>query len=97
MFGEFMFISALSTFYYFEGKKSIAKILLILLFSITSFLTFSRSAIFSIFLLLVYFYLKKYGNNLGTKYTLVGTDNYGYTNVDDQLIVFKKLVRLILS
>ena len=39
--------------------------------------------------------LKKYGNNLGTKYTLVGTDNYGYTNVDDQLIVFKKLYNFL--
>ena len=62
MFGEFMFISMLSTFYYYEGKKSKTKLLLIFLFSITAFLTFSRSAIFSVFLLLLYFYFKKYGN-----------------------------------
>lgn len=62
MFGEFMFISMLSTFYYYEGKKSKAKLLLTFLFSITAFLTFSRSAIFSVFLLLIYFYIKKYGN-----------------------------------
>ena len=35
--------------------------------------------------------LKKYGNSLGTTYTLLGGDNYGNTTVDDQLIVFKKL------
>lgn len=62
MFGEFMFISMLSTFYYYEGKSSKTKLFLIILFGATAFLTFSRSAIFSVFLLLIYFYLKKYGN-----------------------------------
>ena len=39
--------------------------------------------------------LKKYGNNLGTKYTLIGGDNYGNTTVDDQLVVFKKLYNFL--
>lgn len=39
--------------------------------------------------------LKDYGNELGTKYTLVGPDNFGMTSVIDQIIVFKKLYSMI--
>ena len=39
--------------------------------------------------------LKDYGNKLGTKYTLVGPDNFGMTNVIDQIIVFKKLYSMV--
>lgn len=61
MFGEYMFISILSTLYFFEGKKSKIKVILLLLFSITAFITFSRTSIVSIVLLFMYLYLYKYG------------------------------------
>lgn len=38
--------------------------------------------------------LKDYGISLGAKYTLYGNDNYGSTNVIDQMIYMKKLFSL---
>ncbi len=38
--------------------------------------------------------LKDYGISLGAKYTLYGNDNYGSTNVIDQMIYMKKLFAL---
>lgn len=35
--------------------------------------------------------LKKYGNSLGATYTLIGGDDYGITNVQDQIVYMKKL------
>ena len=35
--------------------------------------------------------LKKYGNSLGATYTLIGGDDYGMTNVSDQIIYMQKL------
>lgn len=39
--------------------------------------------------------LRNYGYSLGTKYTLSGPDNFGMTNVMDQMVVFKKLYSMI--
>ena len=55
MFGDFMIISTLSCYYYFSksDNKKVRNVLLAL-FSINSFLTFSRTSIVSIILILIY-------------------------------------------
>lgn len=39
--------------------------------------------------------LRNYGYSLGTKYTLSGPDDFGMTNVMDQMVIFKKLYSMI--
>ena len=39
--------------------------------------------------------LINYGYSLGTKYTLSGPDDFGMTNVIDQMVIFKKLYSMV--
>ena len=39
--------------------------------------------------------LRNYGYSLGTKYTLSGPDDFGMTNVMDQMVIFKKLYSMV--
>ena len=39
--------------------------------------------------------LINYGYSLGTKYTLSGSDDFGMTNVIDQMVIFKKLYSMV--
>lgn len=61
MFGDFMIISVLSCYYYFaKSDKKKTRNLLIGLFAINSFMTFSRTSIVSIALIIMYMLYNEY-------------------------------------